>query len=323
MDEQFDYVIIGAGSAGCVLAEKLSASGKDSVLLLEAGGSDMNPYVAAPVGETQLLETTMDWAFQGEPEPWLDNQRLVLSRGRCLGGSSSINGQLCFRGHPGDYDRWAGMGNDGWSFEDVLPLFRDMEHWEGDADAYRGKGGPVRTARGRYDNPLFEAFVEAGIQSGYRRCPDFNGADPEGFGLCQHTHYHWPVLRCSSSYAYLMRARWQRRNLSIRKHATAEQILMDDKQAAGVRYTSGGTHHTATARREVIVSAGPYQSPKLLMMSGIGPGDHLQDHAIDVVHDHFSFRWIFLFHNAKAEDQVLHEISNRMSIQEFLNWKHV
>ena len=284
-EECFDFIIVGAGSAGCVLAEKLSTSGKFTVLLLEAGGSDLNPFVAAPVGETQLLETRWDWAFEGEPESHLGGQRLTLSRGRCLGGSSSINGQLCFRGHPGDYDRWAELGNTGWSYNDVLPLFRDMESWEGGGDAYRGDSGPVRTARGRYDNPLFNAFVEAGQQMGYRACPDFNGPDPEGFAPCQHTHYHWPVLRCSSSYAHLMKARWRRRNLVIRKNALAQTVLFEGRRATGVRYRWGDVTQTAKARCEVIVSAGPYQSPKLLMVSGIGPAGHLKEHGLDVVHD--------------------------------------
>ena len=284
MDELFDYIIVGAGSAGCVLAEKLSVSRDTTVLLLEAGGTDINPFVAAPIGETQLLETKYDWAFKGEPEARLGGQRLTLSRGRCLGGSSSINGQLCFRGHPGDYDEWAELGNPGWSYEDVLPIFRAMERWEGGADRYRGDRGPLRTARSYSGNPLFQAFVDAGVQMGYGACPDFNGEDPEGFSHCQHTHYHWPVLRCSASYAYLLKARW-RRNLDIRKRATATKVTIEDGRATGVRFKQDGNTHVAKARCEVIVSAGPYQSPKLLMLSGLGPGAHLQEHGIEVVHD--------------------------------------
>jgi choline dehydrogenase len=281
---EFDFIIVGSGSAGSVIAEKLSASGKYSVLLLEAGGTDLNPLIAAPVGETALLGTRYDWAFVGEPEAELGDNRLLLSRGRCLGGSSSINGQLCFRGHPGDYDDWARLGNAGWSYRDVLPLFKAMERWEGGADAWRGDAGPLRVAKSRFHHPLFEAFLEAGKALGYRRTPDFNGEDPEGFGLCQHTHYHWPVLRCSASYAYLLKARW-RRNLTILKGAEAHQVLLEGKRAAGVRYERRGRMRTARARREVIVSAGAYQSSKLLMLSGIGPGPHLKDHGIEVVHD--------------------------------------
>jgi choline dehydrogenase len=282
--ESFDYVIVGAGSAGCVLASRLSASGRNRVLLLEAGGTDLNPLVAAPVGETQLLGTRYDWAFQGEPEAALGGARLTLSRGKCLGGSSSINGQLYFRGHPGDYDAWEELGNPGWAYRDVLPLFREMETWEGGADFWRGRAGPVHTARGRYDNPLFDAFVRAGQQKGYGLCEDFNGADPEGFGDCQHTHYSWPVLRCSASYSYLMRARW-RRNLVVRKNALASRILVVDGVATGVEYERHGVTKRALAHREVIVSAGPYQSPKLLMLSGIGPAEHLKSLGIHPIHD--------------------------------------
>ncbi|MCW3783623.1 choline dehydrogenase [Defluviimonas salinarum] len=285
MREVFDYIIVGAGSAGSVLAEKLSASGRHRVLLLEAGGTDINPFVAAPVGETQLLETRWDWAFKGEPEERLGNHRLVLSRGRCLGGSSSINGQLCFRGHPGDYDRWARMGNDGWAYKDVLPLFRDMERWEGGGNEYRGDKGPLRTARGYSGNPMFQAFVDAGVQAGYRETNDFNGPEPEGFGHCQHTHYHWPILRCSASYAFLLKARWTRKNLEIRKGATVHKIVLDGKKAVGVRYERKGQMHEARANAEVIVSCSPYQSPKLLMVSGIGPAAHLKEHNVRVVHD--------------------------------------
>jgi len=282
--QEFDYVIIGSGSAGSVIAEKLTASGRHRVLLLEAGGTDLNPFIAAPVGETALLETKLDWGFISEEEQELGNNRLVMSRGRCLGGSSSINGQLCFRGHPGDYDEWAAMGNTGWSYNDVLPLFRNMETWEGGADSWRGDSGPLRTAKSRFIHPMFDAFLGAGKAMGYRLTPDFNGENPEGFGICQHTHYHLPVLRCSASYAYLLKARF-RRNLKILKHAEAHRILLDGRKAVGVRYKRKGKMHDVMARHEVIVCAGAYQSSKLLMLSGIGPGEHLQEHGIPVVHD--------------------------------------
>lgn len=282
--KEFDYIIIGSGSAGSVIAEKLSASGRFEVMLLEAGGTDFNPFIAAPVGETALLETRVDWAFKSEPEQELGNNTLVMSRGKCIGGSSSINGQLCFRGHPGDYDEWAEMGNTGWAYRDVLPLFRDMESWEGGADEWRGDSGPLRTAGSRYIHPLFNAFLEAGKRMGYRQTTDFNGENPEGFGICQHTHYHWPVLRCSASYAYLMKARW-RRNLTILKHAEAHHVLFEGRKAVGVRFHRKGKLHDVRARREVIISAGAYQSSKLLMLSGIGPGGHLQEHGIDTLHD--------------------------------------
>ncbi|MCV6593321.1 MAG: choline dehydrogenase [Silicimonas sp.] len=282
--ETYDFIIVGAGSAGCVLASRLTEDRRCRVLLLEAGGSDMNPFVAAPVGETQLLGSAYDWAFQSEPEPELGGAVMELARGRCLGGSSSINGQLYFRGQPADFDDWAALGNTGWSFSDVLPLFRRMERWQGGEDDFRGGRGPVRTSESTYHNPLFEAFVQAGEQMGHRRVVDFNGADPEGFGHCQHTHYRFPVLRCSTSYAYLLSARF-RRNLTIRKHAEAERILFDGKRATGVRYRRKGQAVTVHAGREVLICAGPYQSPKLLMQSGIGPAAHLAEFGIDPVAD--------------------------------------
>lgn len=282
--QEFDYIIIGSGSAGSVIAEKLSASGKYQVLLLEAGGTDMNPFIAAPVGETALLEKKVDWAFRSEPEQELGDNTMIMSRGKVLGGSSSINGQLAFRGHPGDYDDWAAMGNVGWSYSDVLPLFRDMEDWEGGADEWRGDAGPLKIGKSKYIHPLFTAFLEAGKAMGYRETPDFNGEDPEGFGICQHTHYHWPILRCSASYAYLFKARW-RKNLRILKHAEAHKVLLDGRKAVGVRFKRKGQLIDAKARREVIVSGGAYQSSKILMLSGIGPGAHLQEFGIDVAHD--------------------------------------
>lgn len=282
--EDFDFIIVGAGSAGCVLANRLTADGRNRVLLLEAGGSDINPFVAAPVGETQLLGSAYDWAFKSAPQAELGGATLELARGKCLGGSSSINGQLYFRGIAQDYDGWAALGNQGWGFEDVLPLFKRMENWIGGADDYRGDAGPLRTIGSTYDNPLFEAFVQAGEQLGHPRVTDFNGAQPEGFGHCQHTHYRFPVLRCASSYAYLLKERY-RRNLCIRKHAEVTRVLIKDKVATGVEYRCQGQICTARARKEVILSAGPYQSPKLLMLSGIGPAAHLNDVGINPVLD--------------------------------------
>lgn len=282
--EEFDFIIVGAGSAGCVLANRLSADKGNRVLLLEAGGSDINPFVAAPVGETQLLGSAYDWAFKSAPQDELGGATLELARGKCLGGSSSINGQLYFRGVAEDYDGWAGLGNTGWSFDDVLPLFKRMENWIGGADAYRGDKGPLRTIGSTYDNPLFEAFVQAGEQMGHPRIADFNGAAYEGFGHCQHTHYRFPVLRCATSYAYLLPERF-RRNLRIRKHAEVTRVVIEDRVAKGVEYRRNGAVYKAMARKEVILSAGPYQSPKLLMLSGVGDASHLKDVGITPVLD--------------------------------------
>jgi len=282
--ETFDYIVVGAGSAGSVLANRLSADRRVRVLLLEAGGTDLNPFVAAPMGETQLLGTKYDWAFKGEPEPQLGNAVMELARGKCLGGSSSINGQLYFRGQPADYDEWEALGNTGWSYKEVLPLFKNMERWIGGESEYRGGSGPVSIIGNTYDNPLFEAFVQAGVEMGHNRVEDFNAADPEGFGHCQHTHYRFPVLRCSASYAYLLPARF-RGNLTIKKHAEVERILIENKTAIGVLYKRKGQKHIATANREVVISAGPYQSPKILMLSGIGEAAHLGEFGIETIMD--------------------------------------
>ncbi|MEQ9491319.1 MAG: GMC family oxidoreductase N-terminal domain-containing protein [Alphaproteobacteria bacterium] len=278
--EEFDFIIVGAGSAGCVLANRLSADARNRVLLLEAGGSDINPFVAAPVGETQLLGSAYDWAFKSAPQLELGGATLDLARGKCLGGSSAINGQLYFRGIPEDYDGWANLGNTGWRFDDVLPLFKRMENWIGGADRYRGDRGPLRTIGSTYDNPLFEAFVQAGEQLGHPRVADFNGAEYEGFGHCQHTHYRFPVLRCATSYAYLLPERF-RRNLTIRKHAEATRVVIADRLATGVEYWRKGALHLARASKEVVLSAGPYQSPKLLMVSGIGDAEHLKTMGVE------------------------------------------
>lgn len=282
--ETYDYVIVGAGSAGCVLANRLSADRNVRVLLLEAGGTDINHFVAAPVGETQLLGTSYDWAFKSEPEPRLGGAVMELARGRCLGGSSSINGQLYFRGHPGDYDEWAALGNTGWAYQDILPLFKNMERWIGGENEHRGGSGPVSVIGSTYNNPLFEAFVQAGIEMGHDRIEDFNSPYTDGFGHCQHSHYRFPVLRCSASYAYLLPARF-RRNLTIKKHAEVQRVLIDGNTATGVIYARKGQNLVAMAKREVVLSAGPYQSPKILMLSGIGPGAHLSEHGIETIAD--------------------------------------
>lgn len=282
--EIFDYIIVGGGSAGSVLANRLTDSGKYKVLLLEAGGTEFNPFVAAPMGETQLLETSYDWAFKSEPEAALNNHTLTLSRGKVLGGSSCINGQLHFRGHPLDYDAWEEMGNPGWSYKDLIPYFKKSERWQGGEDEYRGGSGPIRAIKSTYDNPLFEAFVKAGEEMGYKRIEDFNRDELEGFGHCQHTHFRYPVLRCAASYGYLFWARW-RKNLVIRKKALVDRIVIEDGIAVGVEYRRNGKKKSAKVAREVILSAGPYQSPKLLMLSGVGDEEHLKSVGLQV-HKH-------------------------------------
>ena len=230
-NESFDHVIVGAGSAGCVLANRLSADPHRRVLVLEAGASDWNPLIRMPIGEVFTVGTSMDWQFRSGPEPHLDGNQVKQPRGKVLGGSSSINGQVYVRGHARDYDEWAQLGNTGWSFEDVLPFFKRAERWQGGGDAFRGSDGPLRTAPGRYRNALYEAFIEAGLALGHAFNPDYNGMDQEGFAWCQYTHTHRFPLRCSAATAYLHPAR--RRAISppspAREHIPLPSPATDEK----------------------------------------------------------------------------------------------
>ena len=271
----YDYVIVGAGSAGCVLAGRLSEDPDVSVVLLEAGGSDSNPLIAMPMGEAHLIGSRYDWSFQTEPEARLDDYQFVMPRGRVVGGSSSINGQVYHRGHPRDYDEWHQLGCEGWSFDDVLPYFKRTENWEDGGDEHRGGEGPLETTRGRYDNPLFDAFLSAGESQGHGRTKDYNGREPAGFSRVQYTHTHRWLRRCSASHAYLRPAR-HRSNLKVVTTARTTKVLMNGDQAVGVEYIRGGTRREVRAAREVLICAGAYQSPQLLMLSGIGEPDELK-----------------------------------------------
>lgn len=280
----FDYIIVGAGSAGCAIAHRLTSNPAINVLLLEAGGSDINPFVASPLGETAMLESKWDWDFPGEPEPMLNNSALKLARGKVLGGSSSINGQLAFRGHPEDYNAWEEMGNPGWGYKDVLPLFKRMETYEGGESEQRGGNGPLSVVNSTYSHPLWDAFIEAGEEMGFKRIDDFNSGDMDGFGYCQHTHYKYPLLRCSSSYAYLLKER-RRPNLTIRKHSEVQRLIIEDGVAKGVTYKRKGVLHKAYAARELILSAGAYMSSKLLLLSGIGPKAEIESVGVQCIND--------------------------------------
>ncbi len=280
-----DFVIIGAGSAGCAMAYRLSGAGA-SVLVIEHGGSDAGPFIQMPAALSYPMNMGMyDWGFKSEPEPHLGGRRLVVPRGKVIGGSSSINGMVYVRGHARDFDHWRDAGAQGWGYADVLPYFKRMEHWHsgghgGDA-AWRGHDGPLHVTRGPRRNPLFKAFVQAGTQAGYPVTGDYNGAQQEGFGPMEQTV--WRGRRWSAANAYL-RPALKRDNCTLVR-ALARRVVIEDGRATGVEVDRGGQVEVIRARREVIIAASSINSPKLLMLSGIGPAAHLAGHGIDVVAD--------------------------------------
>jgi len=283
----FDYVIIGAGSAGCVLANRLSAQAGVTVALIEAGGANRSVLVRMPAGAGRLFraKNAYNWGFDTEPQANLDNRRLFQPRGRGWGGSSAINGMIYTRGHARDYDQWRQTGLTGWGYDDVLPYFKRAQHHEDGADAWNGEGGPLWVSRGPAGNPLFDAFIDAGLQAGYRATSDFNGRQQEGVGP-----YHLTIkngVRASAARAYLEPIAARRRNLEIVSNAHAARIVIEGGAARGVTYSAerGAPEKTVWARREVIVCAGAFQSPQILMLSGIGPAEHLRAHGLDVVLD--------------------------------------
>ena len=280
---EFDYVIVGAGSAGCVLANRLSADGRNSVLLLEAGPKDSNLWIHVPLGYGKLFkDKTVNWMYQTEPEPGLDGRTVFQPRGKVLGGSSSINGLLYVRGQHQDYDRWRQRGNAGWGYDDVLPYFRKAENQQRGVDEYHGVGGPLPVSDWRHADPLSEAFVVAASEAGIPTNPDFNGATQEGAGFFQTTTRRG--RRASTAFSYLRPAR-RRSNLHIETSALAQRILFEGRCARAVEYRQGGALRTAQARKEVLVSGGAYNSPQLLQLSGIGPAELLNKHGIGVVLD--------------------------------------
>ena len=279
----FDYIIVGAGSAGCVLANRLTASGKHRVLLLEAGGEDRNIWIHIPLGYGKLFSNPkVNWLYTTEPEPELNNRRVIQPRGKVMGGSSSINGLLYIRGQHEDYDHWRQLGNAGWSFKDVLPYFRRAEDQERGADEFHGAGGHLKVSDVCEPHPLCEAFIEAAQASGFPRNDDFNGAAQEGAGYFQLTSRNG--RRWSTAVGYLKEAR-RRPNLTVVSNALATRILLSGRRATGVEYRQDGTTHTAHANAEVIVSGGAFNSPQLLQLSGVGPASVLKDLGIDVVAD--------------------------------------
>ena len=283
MSEIFDFIIVGAGSAGCVLAARLSEDPRNRVLLLEYGGSDSSVFIQMPSAlNIPMNIRRYNWGYQSEPEPYLNNRRINTPRGKVLGGSSSINGLVYVRGHALDFERWKEEGARGWAYRDVLPYFRRAEtHLEG-ADEYRGSDGPLATRTGALANPLYRAFVAAAEQTGYSESADLNGYRQEGFGRLDMTVSKG--ARSSAANAYL-RPAMTRPNLTVRTHALAESVVIEGYRATGVRYRRNGATPTATATRDVILAGGAINSPQLLKLSGIGPAAELKALGIDVRHD--------------------------------------
>ncbi|HWT63619.1 MAG TPA: choline dehydrogenase [Ochrobactrum sp.] len=277
-----DFVIIGSGSAGSAMAYRLSEDGRYSVIVIEFGGPDIGPLIQMPAALSFPMNMeTYDWGFSTEPEPHIGGRSLVTPRGKVVGGSSSINGMVYVRGHARDYDHWSESGARGWSYADVLPYFKRMENSHGGQDGWRGTDGPLHVQRGRRDNPLFKAFVDAGHQAGFEVTEDYNGQKQEGFGPMEQTIHNG--RRWSAANAYLKPA-LKRPNVKLVK-GLARKIVLEGKRAVGVEIEAGRTFSTIRARREVIIAASSINSPKLLMLSGIGPAAQLKEHGIDVVAD--------------------------------------
>ena len=279
MSEIWDYIVVGAGSAGCVLANRLSANPKNRVLLLEAGPKDRNPWIHIPIGYYKTMLSDLSWGYDTQPEKELNNRQVHWPRGKVLGGSSSINGLLYIRGQREDYDHWRQLGNTGWGSEDVLPYFKRAEDNERGGDDWRGEGGPLKVSDLRDKREICDAFIAAAEAEGIPHNSDFNGAEQEGVGYFQTTS--GGGLRCSSAVGYLKPAR-NRANLKIETGALASRLRLDDKRATGVHFLQDGVEKLAECRGEIVLSGGAVNSPQLLQLSGIGPADSLAELGIAI-----------------------------------------
>ncbi len=310
---QADYVIVGAGSAGCVLANRLSANPKNRVIIIEAGPPDRNPWIHIPVGYFKTMHNPkVDWCYRTEADPGLNGRSIDWPRGKVLGGSSSLNGLLYVRGQPEDYDRWRQMGNPGWGWEDVLPLFKRSESNERGADAFHGDEGPLAVSNMRIQRPICDAWVAAAQAAGYPFNPDYNGAEQEGVGYFQLTTRNG--RRCSSAVAYLKPAR-SRENLQIITNALVSKVEFDGKRARGITYQDGsGNSQTIKVNREIILSGGAINSPQILMLSGIGDPDQLKANGIEPLvglpgvgknlQDHLQARLVYKCNEPTLNDEV-------------------
>jgi choline dehydrogenase len=321
MSETFDFIIVGAGSAGCVLANRLTASGERRVLLLEAGPRNLHPWLHIPLGYGKLFsDRRFNWCYATEPQPECHGRQIIAPRGRVLGGSSSINGLIYIRGQAEDFNFWRQLGNAGWSFEDVLPYFRKAEANERGADPFHGAGGPLAVSDLRDRHPLAEAYVEAAQQCGYPRNDDFNGAAQEGAGYYQTTMRNG--VRSSTAAGYLGSAR-RRANLKVVSQALATRIVFDGRRATGIEYLVGSDQRGARARLEVIVASGAFNSPQLLQLSGIGPAPLLRSHGIaviadapgvgDALNDHFAGRIILRCRNPMTLNDAVRSWGGRLA----------